>query len=53
MATTKLQFSKNSRDMMPDDITFNQLVYVLKNHSGSEIERYYYFEQIAEKRSKK
>jgi hypothetical protein len=46
-------FQKNARDMMPDDITLDELLYVLKNHSGSEIERYYYFEQIAESRGKK
>jgi hypothetical protein len=46
-------FQKNARDMMPDDITLDELLYVLKNHSGSEIERYYYFEQIAENRDKK
>jgi hypothetical protein len=46
-------FQKNARDMMPDDITLDELLYLLKNHSGSEIERYYYFEQIAENRDKK
>ncbi|MGK0271244.1 MAG: hypothetical protein ACI88H_001901 [Cocleimonas sp.] len=46
-------FQKNARDMMPDDITLDELLYVLKNHSGSEIERYYYFEQISEHRNKK
>jgi hypothetical protein len=43
-------FKESARDMMPDDIILDELLYVLKNHSGSEIERYYYFEQIAVKR---
>jgi hypothetical protein len=34
---------------MPDDITLDEL-FVLKNHSGSEIERYYYFEKMEVKR---
>jgi hypothetical protein len=46
-------FQKDARDMMPDDITLDELLYVLKNHSGSEIERYYYFEQISMKRKDK
>jgi hypothetical protein len=46
-------FKESARDMMPDDITLDELLYVLKNHSASEIERYYYFEQISEKRNKK
>jgi hypothetical protein len=43
-------FKESARDMMPDDIILDELLYVLKNHSGSEIERYYYFEKIEVKR---
>jgi hypothetical protein len=49
----QLNFKESARDMMPDDITLDELLYVLKNHSGSEIERYYYFEQINMKRKEK
>jgi len=49
----QLNFKKSDRDMVPEDITLDELLYVLKNHSGSEIERYYYFEQISMKRKDK
>jgi hypothetical protein len=42
-------FKESARDMMSDDITLDEL-FVLKNHSGSEIERYYYFEKMEVKR---
>jgi hypothetical protein len=38
---------------MPEDITLDELLYVLNNHSDSEIARYYYFERINENRNKK
>jgi hypothetical protein len=46
-------FQKNAHDMMPEDITLDELLYVLKNHSDSEVARKYYFEQISEHRNKK
>jgi hypothetical protein len=46
-------FQKSTQDLIPEDITLDELLYVLKNHSDSDLARRYYFEQISMKRKKK
>jgi hypothetical protein len=46
-------FQRSARDEMPEDITLDELLYVLKNHSDSDVARRYYFEKIKEDRCKK
>lgn len=46
-------FKESAQDIMPEDITLDELLYVLKHHSDSEIARCYYFEEINKKRCKK
>lgn len=46
-------FQKSALDMMPEDITLDELLYVLNNHSDSELARCYYFKKIKEKRNRK
>ncbi len=46
-------FNKKSQDIMPEDITVDELLYVLKHHNDSDLARSYYFEQITEERKRK
>lgn len=46
-------FKKTAHDVMPEDITLDELLYVLKHHSDSDLARKYYFEQIKTKRNRK
>jgi hypothetical protein len=46
-------FDLTSRDMMPEDITVDELLYVLQNHSDSDLARTYYFKKIKEERTNK
>jgi len=39
-------FQKSAYDLIPDDVTLDELLYVLNNHSDSELARKYYFERI-------
>ena len=43
----------NIKDVIPEDITLDELLYVLKHHSDSEIASRYYYEEISKKRVKK
>ena len=46
-------FQKSTHELIPEDITLDELLYVLKNHSDSDLARRYYFEQISMKRKKR
>jgi hypothetical protein len=46
-------FQKSTHELIPEDITLDELLYVLKNHSDSDLSRRYYFEQISMKRKKR
>lgn len=46
-------FKMTAHDVMPEDITLDELLYVLKNHSDSDLARKYYFEKIKAKRNRK
>ena len=46
-------FNKTAQDVMPEDITLDELLYVLKHHSDSDLARKYYFEKIKAKRNSK
>lgn len=43
-------FQKSTQDLIPEDITLDELLYVLNNHSDSDLARRYYFEQLNMKR---
>ncbi len=42
-------FKKSAYDPMPEDITLDELLYVLKKHNDSALAYKYYFEQIKAK----
>jgi hypothetical protein len=48
-----LDFQKSTHELIPEDITLDELLYVLKYHSDSDLARRYYFEQISMKRKKR
>jgi hypothetical protein len=39
-------FQKSAYDLIPEDVTLDELLYVLNNHSDSELARKYYFERL-------
>ncbi|SEL87187.1 hypothetical protein SAMN05216262_1287 [Colwellia chukchiensis] len=46
-------FHKSTHELIPEDITLDELLNVLNNHSDSDLARRYYFEQISMKRKKR
>ena len=48
-----LNFERTSRDMIPEDIKVDELLYVLQHHDDSELARRYYFDKINKERKNK
>jgi hypothetical protein len=46
-------FQNDIKELIPKDITLDELLYVLNNHSDSELAQRYYFDRINKERSKK
>mgnify|MGYP000195971037 CR=1 FL=1 len=46
-------FQKSTHELIPEDITLDELLYVLNNHSDSDLARRYYFERLNIKRKQK
>jgi hypothetical protein len=46
-------FQSNIKELIPKDITLDELLYVLNNHSDSELAQRYYFDRINKERCKK
>ncbi|MGK0270067.1 MAG: hypothetical protein ACI88H_000702 [Cocleimonas sp.] len=46
-------FQNDIKELIPKDITLDELLYVLNNHSDSELACRYYFDRINKERCKK
>jgi hypothetical protein len=46
-------FKNSIKEVIPEDITLDELLYVLKHHRNSELASRYYYEEISKKRVKK
>ena len=46
-------FQDDIKESIPNDITLDELLYVLNNHSESELAQRYYFERLNMKRNKR
>ena len=46
-------FQNDIKELIPKDITLDELLYVLNNHSDSELAQRYYFDRINKERRKK
>jgi len=46
-------FENNIKELIPENITLDELLYVLNNYSDSELAQRYYFDRISRERGKK
>lgn len=46
-------FQNDIKESIPEDITLDELLYVLNNHSDSELAQRYYFDRIKKTRHNK